>query len=179
MTNEMEFLKRRIDRFEVKNATISECADSLRRLGIRICSFENLNMNQSSPLIFSDITIAQILERIIEINPGYRWDEPNIGLINIVPNKSVLDSPVPDTVVSSKGAWRLLEDDLHISALGILLFEEFGDTDGPTIDINLQNADLRFALNAIVAQLEPMVWHIFGQPKAYYLSFTIVSMAAV
>jgi len=175
MTNGFDLLKRRIDRFEAKNDSISECANSLRALGVRICSFENLGINQSPPLVLSDMTIAQILDRIIEINPGYRWDEPTIGLINIVPNKSVLDSPVLNAVVSSKGAWRLLEDDLHIGTLGIFLFEEFGDPDGPTVDISLQHVDLRSALNAIVAQLEPMVWHIVGQPKAYYLSFTIVS----
>lgn len=172
--NGSDLLKQRIDNFEARNDSVSEYADRLRDRGIRVCSFENLEANRKKPVIRSSMTLRQLLDEIVARNRGYRWDEPRAGLINLFPQESVLDSPVPTLAVRSKGAWRVLEDLLHISVLGILLFEEFGDTDGPSVDLDLEHADLRTTLNAIVGQLEPLVWHVAGQPGEYYLGFTNV-----
>jgi len=172
-----DLLERYFDHFDAPRGSVSDCADRLRKLGIRMCSFENLTTDQGKPMTLSGMTLEEILDAIVERNPGYCWDEPRVGLINLFPEDSVLDSPVPAVVVRSKGCRRVLEDNLQISRLGIFLFEEFGDPDGPVIDLDLEHADLRTALNAIVSQLEPLVWHVAGRPGAYYLSFTNVPMA--
>jgi hypothetical protein len=171
-----DLLKRRIDHFEARNDSVSECADRLRDMGIRVCSFENLPANRRKSVILKSMTLRQLLDEIVARNRGYRWDEPRAGLINLFPQESVLGSPVPTLALSSKGAWRVLEDNLRISVLGILLRQEFGDPDGPSVDLDLEHADLRTTLNAIVGQLEPLVWHVAGQPGEYYLSFTSVPM---
>ena len=153
---------------------MSDCADKLRKLGIRVCSFENLSGDQNKPITFSDASLREILDAIIEKNPGYHWDEPSVGLLNIFPKRSVLDSLMPTVALRSKGSWRVLEDNLQISKLGIIFFGEFGDPDGPIIDLDLEHADLRAVLNTIVAQIDPLVWHITGLPDVYYLNFTTI-----
>jgi len=169
-----DLLKRRIDHFDSPKDSISSCADRLRALSIRVCSFENLPVNQGKPMTLNGLTLEEILDAIVERNPGYRWDAPEAGLINLVPQDSVLNSPVPPVAVKSKSGWRVLEENLKINALGIFIFQEFGDPEGPPVDLDLENADLRTALNAIVGQPESLVWHITGRPGAYYLSFTSV-----
>jgi len=174
LTSGSNLLKRRIDHFDSPQSFVSDCADGLRKLAIRVCSFENLTAGQGKPMTLRGMTLKEVLDAIVERNPGYQWDEPRVGLINLFPGDSVLDSPVPTVAVRSKGCWRVLEDNLQISTLGIFLFEEFGDPDGPAVDLDLERADLRTALNTIVGQLEPFVWQVAGRPGAYYLSFTSV-----
>jgi hypothetical protein len=167
-------LTRRIDRFEAAKGSVSICTENLRRLGIRVCSFEDLTVNTDAPIKLRDATLGRVLDAIVERNPGYVWDEPKDGLINLFPAKSVLDSPVPAVVVRSKNARHVLEQDLRIEAQGIFFFEELSGPDDCSIDLALEHTNLRSALNTIVFQLGPLVWHIAGRPGAYFLSFTSV-----
>ncbi len=162
-----------IDRFETRDDSISGFANRLRELGIIVCSFENLTSSQTRPLTLTGLTISEILDRAVRQNPGYQWIEVSPGLANLFPMSSVLDSPAPNLRIFSKGAWRLLNEDLNIGEFGIQIYEEFGGQDGPPITIVLQNTDLRSALNAVVGQLDRLAWHITGRPDAYYLSFTV------
>lgn len=171
-------LKQRINHFEVPSAGISECADRLRGRGFRVCSFDEGPGVPKQPFSAAAATLSELLERIVRSNPGYRWDEPMPGLINLFPRVSILDEPVPTLDVRAKGAWRALEEDLGLGRFGISHFQEFGDPDGPNVDLNLRDADLRAALNAIVAQLDPLVWHVTGTSGAYLLSFTEVPTPA-
>lgn len=157
--------------------SVTNCAESLRRLGIRICSFETLPPDQSDPIALETMTLREVLDAVVERHPGYRWDEPLPGLFNLFPAVSLLDSSVPSLRVTKKVCTRVLEDDLHVSAMGVFLFEEFGEPDRPLVDIDLEKADLRRALNTIVYQLESLVWQLAGQPGAYYLTFTSVPIA--
>lgn len=172
--DDVDLLDRRIERFEAPSGNVSDCANRLRELGLRVCSFENLGAREREPLVLQVTTLRGLLDAIVARNPGYRWEAPSAGLINLFPRESVLDSPVPDLAVSGKGAWRVLDEDLHVSAFGISLFQEFGDPDGPPVSVRLEDADLRNALNAIVAAVGSMVWHIAGQPGEYHLSFSTV-----
>ena len=147
-------------------------------MGIRVCSFVNLPEHPAEPITLDGMTLEQILDAIVERNPGYRWDEPSVELINVFPNDSILNCPAPTVTARSNGAWRVLRDALRIDTLGIVLFNELADPDGPSIELDLKQADLRTALNAIVGQLEPLVWHVEGRPNEYYLSFTGVDMSA-
>lgn len=178
MSGASDILSRRVDDFEVQEDSISACANQLRRLGIRVCSFEELPRDQGASLRLRDATVAQILDAISARNPGYRWDEAAPGLINVFPSECVLQRPVPEPGAWSKPAWLLLEEDLNIASHGIVLFNEFGDPDGPPVSLGSPVRDLRDALNAIVRQWFPMVWHIAGQPGAYHLSFTLVTTDA-
>lgn len=156
---------------------MTDCAESLRRLGIRVCSFETLPLDQTDPITIERMTLREVLDTVVEIHPGYRWDEPHPGLFNLFPDNSPLDSPVPSLTVTKKPCARVLEEDLHVNAMGVFLFEEFGEPDSPLVDIDSVKADLRDALNTIVYQLESVVWQVVGQPGAYYLSFTSVLVA--
>jgi|SRR5208282_1861657 len=170
-------LTRRIERFETRNDSVSESANRLRELGVRVCSFENLTAREPRPLILTGATVSQLLDRIIERNPGYRWEESSVGLTNVFPTESVLNSLVHTAAARSKGAWRWLEEDLRIAAWGISLFQEFGDPDGPPVNLALKDTELRAVLNAIVLQLDQLAWHIAGRPRAYHLSFTNVPVS--
>lgn len=166
-----------IDCFQITTASVSGCVDGLRRLGFRVCSFENLTEDDKGPISLCGQNLGEILDAIVAANPGYRWDEPKTGLINIFPTVSILNSRVPDVSVRTKGIWRVLMEDLRINSLGISPFEELGDLEGPSVDLETKHTDLRAALNTIVDRLRPMVWHVAGRPGNYYLSFTCVTEA--
>lgn len=169
-----DLLAVRIDRFEVAGVSVSGCVEALRALGTRVCSFESLPADHDISLSFRGVTLRHVLDSIVGKSSGYRWDEPSPGLINLVPSESVLDSHVPDAAVQSKGAWRVLDEDLQIGRLGITRFEQFGGQDGPAVSVAWEHADLRAALNAIILRMTSSVWHISGQSGAYYLDFTVV-----
>lgn len=171
-----DILRQRIGHFQVQSASVSHCANRLRELGYRICTLENLEVgNQpetSLPMDIKDITLQELLDDIVRHNSGYRWEKAKTDLINIFPTLSVLDSKVLSLNIRSKGIWRILKEDLEIEGKGISLFVEFGDADGPPIDLSLSPVDLREALNAIVSQLGQSIWHISGNPGAYYLTIS-------
>lgn len=164
-----------IERFQTESSSVSHCADKLRALGYRICTFEDLQKSNERqvrhPLDLKERTLKQILDEIVIENPGYRWlveDE----LINIYPVQSALNSPTPALNIKSKGVWRILIEDLEIENKGISLFVELTDGDGQLIDLALNAGSLRDALNGIVRQLGQAVWHISGNPGAYFLTIS-------
>ena len=175
MSGAAGLLDQRVDSFEVADPTVTACADRLRALGVRVCSFATLPASASGPLVVPPASLHRLLDAIVGANPGYRWDEPKPGLLNLYPDQSVLDEAVAPLTARSKGAWRVLEEDVGIGTFGITLFQELGDPDGPEIDLELRGTDLRGALNEVVARLRPLVWHIAGRPGQLHLSFTNVT----
>jgi hypothetical protein len=165
-----------LTRFQARSTSISDYSDGLRELGYRVSSFEDLgitnNSEPSQPVVLKNATLQQILDEIVRQNPSYCWEQVNNNLINIFPENSILDSKVPYLDVKNKGLWRVLEEDLEIEKKGIYLFVEFGESDGELIDLSLESADLREALNAIINQLDRTIWHISGRQGAYYLTIS-------
>jgi hypothetical protein len=175
MTDPSAFLEQRIERFTAAEPTVLHCSERLRAMGIRVCSFTQLPATATKSLLtLTNTTLRRLMDEVVAVNPGYRWEEPKPGLINLWPEHSVLDTSAPRLVVRSKGAWRVLEEDVNIESLGITIFQEFGDPNGPPIDLELEEGNLRTALNQIVEQLAPLVWHITSREGEAYLSFTNV-----
>ncbi len=154
------------------------CADRLREIGYKICTLENLgNSNTitvSQPLELKNTTLEHLLNEIVAQNPGYHWEKVKDDLVNIFPIQSVLDTKVPNFNIRNKGAWLILNQDLEIEKMGISLFNEFGEEKGPLISLNLESTDLRGALNTIVSQLDKAIWHISGNPGAYFLTISSI-----
>jgi hypothetical protein len=173
-----ELLATPIARFTVRQGAITECAERLRQLGLRVCSFEELPAEPGSPIDLRDQTLAGVLEAIVARHPSYRWQAVDDELINLFPRRSLLDAPLPEVSLRAVGSRRALEENLRIQSLGLSLFAEFGDPEGFTVDLELRGADLRAALNAMVRQHPPLVWQISGQPGAYFLSFSQVPQPA-
>lgn len=169
--SKLDIWKDRIDGFRVDSASISSCADALRRLGYRICSFENVPTHFALDLM--DTTLEEILNEIIRKNPGYRWAKvENSDLINIFPNESILDSKMPTLNIQDKGLWEIIEEDFGLEQKGILLFQGLHEVGYPTIDLVLKDHNLRECLNEIVRRFSAAVWHISGNPGAYTLTIT-------
>jgi hypothetical protein len=157
--------------------SIGALCDGLRRQGFRVCALEDLERRRSLALpraspVGPTLTLGQVLERLTDL--GYRWEVAYDELLNIFPDKSVLDSPVSPVRVERKGLWRVLEDDLHIRERGIQLFVEFRQDDGPQVTLAAGPATLREALNALVVQLPGAFWTVSGTAGAYFLSISSV-----
>jgi len=168
-------LSQLISRFQTPSARVLRCADLLRGLGFKACAMENLGASeraQPASIDLEGVALEEVLDRIKALNPGYLWAVAQGDLINIYPVRSVLDERVAGLQVSGKGVWRVLREDLEIEQRGLSIFMESAAGDGPTVDLRLESADLRAALNQIVGQLGDSVWHISGNPGAYTLSFT-------
>ena len=76
--------------------------------------------------------------------------------------------------VYSKGAWLVLEEDIKIHKYGITHLLEFGDSNGPVIDLEFPGGSLAQAFDAIVDEVPPMLWDISGQQGDYFLSFSMI-----
>lgn len=146
-------------------------------MGFKVCALENLEVADKSspvPIDLREVTLEELLNEIISVNPGYLLAVEPGDLINLYPAGSVLDERVPALSVSGKGVRRILREDLEIERRGISLFMEFSAGEDPLIDLRLELCDLRAALNRIVGQLSNSVWHISGNPGAYSLTITEV-----
>lgn len=173
-----DILNRRLSRFQTQSTSVSHFADKLRELGFKICTLENLADEQakSGPLIdHKDATLRQLLDEVVEQHPGYRWEAAEKDLINIFPIESVLNSETSPLDIKKKGLYLILKEEMEIERRGISLFIELEEGDGPLIDVSVESANLRKALNAIVRQLTGLIWHISGNPGAYYLTLSVVS----
>jgi hypothetical protein len=167
-------LERRINRFEPASGSVSAGGDELRRLGFRVCTFEDLALGaEAGGVACADATLREALANVVERNPGYRWDVAVDDLVNIVPVHSVLDEPAPRLEIHGKSLSRVLDEDLDLRRRGIELFPGL-EADGPAVELVGQPSDLREALNLVVAQLPDTVWHASGRPAAYSLFVTVV-----
>lgn len=176
--NTFDILQNHIPHFQISSTSVSACADRLRELGYKICTLENLGSSNtikvSQLLELKNTTLEQLLNTIVAQNPDYRWEKVKDDLLNIFPIQSVLDDKVPDLNIRDKGAWAILEEDLEVEKMGISLFNEFGEENGPLVSLDLESADLREALNTIVSQLDKALWHISGNPGAYFLTISSI-----
>ncbi len=167
-------LERQLDHFHIPSASVSACADSLRQKGFKVCSFEELTeetARQAPPVLERHATtLKDILDAVVFLHPNYQWTVDE-DLVNIYPLHSVLDTRVGSLRVSAKEVGDILEEDLQIEKLGITYFSELAGI-GPSINLDLQDVDIRQALNAIVKELGQAIWHISGRPQAYFLSFS-------
>lgn len=177
--NKFDILQNHLHHFQSSSSSVSACADRLREIGYKICTLENLrNSNTikvSQLLELKNTTLEQLLNEIVAHNHGYRWEKVMDDLLNIFPIQSVLDTKVPNLNIRDKGAWVILKQDLEIEKMGISLFNEFGEENGPAISLNLESADLREALNIIVSQLDKTIWHISGNPGVYFLTISSIA----
>ncbi len=166
-------LERQLDHFQIPSASVSACADSLRQKGFKVCSFEELTeeivRHAPSALERDDATLKEILDAIIALNPGYQWTVDE-DLVNVYPLHSVIDTRVGPLHISDQEVEEILRE-LEIEKLGITYFVELSGF-GPSISVDLANADLRQAFNAVAKQLGEAIWHISGRPGAYTLSFS-------
>lgn len=171
-----DLLNQRIANFRAPSPGVSRCADELRARGFKVCSMEDLARDLSTradePIDREGATLAELLDEITGRNPGYVWTTAQADLINVYPAGSVLDEKVGELSVEGKGVYRILKEDLGIAKYGVSLFDELTSGDGPPVDLRLESADLREALNQIVGRIGSTVWHISGRPGAYWLTIT-------
>jgi hypothetical protein len=169
-------LRRRLGRFACAPGSVSACADGLRAEGVRVCTFEDLAARAGGPLSLEDATLGDVLDAIVDNNAGYRWEVVLGDLLNVVPLRSILDVPAPALAVEGKAVGRVLEEDLDLRRHGIEPVS--GLADGRPIALAARPADLREALNLVVARLPDTVWHGSGRDGAYSLFLTTVERAA-
>lgn len=148
-------------------------ANALRAAGIRACCLE-LGDRATATDTGPPSTVAEALEAVVRADPRYRWEITESGLLDLFPTPSVLDDDVPALPVAGKGLWTVLEDDVGLAGHGIELFLELRDGDGPPVPDDLPAGTLRAALDALVAPVDQTVWHITGNPGAFFLTVTAI-----
>ena len=149
-------------------------ANALRAAGIRVCCLE-LGDSGSAPHSGPPSTAREALEAVVSADPRYRWELTESGLLDLYPSPSVLDDEVPALPAAGKGLWSVLEDDLDLGGHGIELFMEFRDGDGPPVASDVPAGTLRSALDELIAPTPGAVWHISGNPGAFYLTITAIA----
>jgi len=174
-----DILERRIAKFDVPSGSVSVVADGLRKIGYRVCSFEDLDMaggeSNVMPFTLNDMRLRDLLDEIVRLNPAYTWEKVDDDIINIFPKNSVLDTKVPAIRIKGKALVRALVEDLGLEDKGIYLFNELSQAGGPVIDMRLKESSLREILNKIIQECGRVAWHISGRPGAYFLTLTDVA----
>lgn len=173
-----DILEKYIEAFEALSGSVSGFAEGLRRLGYRVCVFEDLDVegggNKGKPLKYKRIKLKELLDELVRLNPAYTWAKINKNIINIFPVNSILDEKLPPIDVKEKNLKKILIEYLRLEDKGIFLFEELRQAGGPLIELHLKEYSVRDALNRVINGFERTVWHVSGRPGAYFLTFTDV-----
>jgi hypothetical protein len=148
-------------------------ANALRAAGIRANCLE-LGDRSTASEAGPPSTAGEALKAVVRADPRYRWEVTNAGLLDLYPTPSVLDDAVPALSVAGKGLWTVLESDLGLADHGIELFMELRDGDGPPVPDDLPAGTLRAALDRLVAPVDQTVWHITGNPGAFFLTVSAI-----
>ena len=160
--------------FRLRSTGVLDCAGQLRELGYRVCAMEDTGrrrqLRAAEVAELGNVTLAEVLDAIVAANPGYVWEQA-ADLLNIFPQPSILDEKTPAVHVRQKGLWQILREDIRIESKGITILTEM-DHEGPLLDVDLEPADVRHALNAVVAQLPKTFWQISGTEGAFFLTLS-------